>query len=110
MHMDEISKNIERENLRIKISEDKKVGCLLWMDYVLIITEVGVEIQKILDITYNTIQSYYKECGQIMSQTPIICKNGRNPAGNLRHTTKRDRKIQISMTYTKHKNQPYQIT
>jgi hypothetical protein len=65
--MDEISKNIKAENLGIKISEEQKVGYLLWMDDVILIPDNEEQMQKMLDITYNTTQPYHIEFRQVKS-------------------------------------------
>ena len=77
--MDEISKNIAVENLGIKISEDQNVGCLLWMDDVILITDKEEEMQKMLDITYKTMQPYHIEFGQSKSMAQMIGKVERIP-------------------------------
>ncbi len=56
--MHEINKNIETKRLGIQISENKILGCLLWIDDVLLITDDGEEM---LDITYNTTKPYHIE-------------------------------------------------
>ena len=50
--MDEISKEINKNNLGIHIpSLGEKIGCLLWMDDVINITTDPKELQEMLDIT-----------------------------------------------------------
>ena len=57
--MDEISKEIKKENLGIKIEEiDERQASLLWVDDVLLITTDSQELQKLLDITENTSSKY----------------------------------------------------
>lgn len=58
------AKILKSKNLEIQISEDKKVGCLLWMDNVLLITDDVRTIQH----------NHITEFGQTKSQTQIIGK------------------------------------
>jgi hypothetical protein len=49
--MDEISKEIKKQNLGTPIpNSEEKVGCILWMDDVLLITPCPKEMQQMLDI------------------------------------------------------------
>lgn len=70
--MDEIGKNIQSENLGIKISENNKIGNLLWMDDVLMITDKEREMQRMLDITNETSEPYRIKYGQAKSQAQAI--------------------------------------
>ena len=50
--MDEISKTIKKENLGIQIPDhSEKLGCLLWMVDVALISNDKPEMQRMLDIT-----------------------------------------------------------
>ncbi len=49
--MDQSSKEIPKQNLGIPIpTSNIKVGCILWMDDVLLITLSTLEMEKTLDI------------------------------------------------------------
>ena len=73
--MDEISKNIYKENIGIQIDESmSKIGCLQWVDDNLLAS--GIEQQKCLDKTNSTSNEYHVEYGQPKSNTQII-KNRR---------------------------------
>ncbi len=56
------------------MDEDKQVGCLLWMDDVVLTTHDGDEMQEMQTITYNASQPYYIEFGQTKSQAQSIGK------------------------------------
>ena len=66
--MDEISKNIHKENLGIKIDENNKIGCLEWVDDISLLTQTSPEMQKMLDITNNTSGPFHLEYGSSKSQ------------------------------------------
>ena len=69
--MDEINKDITDKDLGVKIPNTEcKVPCLLWMDDVLLIEQKKAEMQKLLDITYDTSQKYHVEFG--MSKTNFL--------------------------------------
>ena len=71
--MDEVSKDIQKENLGIQIEGlDKKIGSLLWVDDVVLITTKGQELQQSLDITDNTSNTYHVEYGHSKSNSQII--------------------------------------
>ena len=71
--MDEICKEIKKENLGIKIEEiDERQASLLWVDDVLLITTDSQELQKLLDITENTSNKYHVEYGKSKSNTMKI--------------------------------------
>ena len=73
--MDEISKNIKKENIGIKIDESmSKIGCLQWVDDNLLAATNSQELQKCLDITDITSNEYHVEYGQPKSNTQIIKK------------------------------------
>ena len=65
--MDEISKEIGKEKLGIKITEDgEEKGTLLWVDDVFLLTLEG-ELQKPLDITNEVSNKYHIEYGDAKS-------------------------------------------
>jgi hypothetical protein len=61
--MDEIAEEISKLKLGVKISENHKVGCLLWMDDVVLIAKEREELQKMLDITDEIASRYHIEFG-----------------------------------------------
>ena len=62
--MDEISKEIKKENIGIKTTEEaERKGSLLWVDDVLLITTEGEDLQKSLNITNETSDKYHVEYG-----------------------------------------------
>ena len=62
--MDEINKEITDENLGIYIpSIDETIGCLLWMDDVILATLEPEKMQNMLDITNNVSGKYHIEFG-----------------------------------------------
>jgi GT2 family glycosyltransferase len=56
--MDEIAEEIKRRNLGIEVIEEEKIGCLLWMDDVVLMAETVEELQKIMDITSDIANRY----------------------------------------------------
>jgi hypothetical protein len=68
--MDEINKKIEENDLTIKMEGmDKKVGCLLWVDDVVLATEDPITMQKQLDTTAEISGRYHIEYGYDKSKT-----------------------------------------
>ena len=73
--MDEISKNIQNEEIGIPLKDGgKKRGTLLWVDDVILIALEG-ELQKPLDITYETASAYHIEFGEPKSNSMPIKNN-----------------------------------
>ena len=73
--MDEISKNIKEANLGIKIpGEEKKIGCLLWMDDVALIANNRKEMQAMLNITDDTAKKYHIKFGDEKSKVLKIAR------------------------------------
>ena len=71
--IDEINKEITKENLGTYIpSLDEIIGCLLWMDDVLLISSDPTELQKMLDITDEVAGKYHIEFGEPKSNTMKI--------------------------------------
>ena len=67
--MDEIAKELEKENKGCIIKgTDRKVGCLLWMDDVVLFSETDKEMQEMLDITYKVAKKYHIEFGKDKSK------------------------------------------
>ena len=63
--MDEINKEIEKENLGINIEElGEIIGCLLWMDDVVLIAESKQQMEKMLEITNKIACKYHIEFGE----------------------------------------------
>ena len=74
--MDEISKELDKEKIGIKINENgTEKGSLLWVDDVFLITIEG-ELQKPLDITNQVSNKYHIEYGKAKSNALPI-KTGR---------------------------------
>jgi hypothetical protein len=66
--MDEIAKEINKRQLGIRINPEKKIGCLLWMDDVAIITDKQEEMQEMLNIVNDTAKRYRIKFGQEKSK------------------------------------------
>ena len=75
--MDEIAKEITKENKGCPIpgNPNQKLGCLLWMDDVVLITNNEGEVQDLLDITHETAGKYHIEFGQEKSKYMTIGAN-----------------------------------
>ena len=70
--MDEINKDIKREELGIPINENgRKIGTLLWVDDVILIALEG-KLQRSLEITDTTACTYHIEFGEPKSNTMPI--------------------------------------
>ncbi len=75
--MDEIAKEISRTNMGIKIiGTDKTVGCLLWMDDVVLMANSEKELQTMLDKTDEIANKYHLVFGEEKSKVMIIGKKG----------------------------------
>ena len=71
--MDEISKEITKQKLGVDIpSINETIGCLLWMDDVILATLEPKDMQKMLDITNNVSGKYHIEFGQEKSKAMKI--------------------------------------
>ena len=71
--MDEINKEIKKENLGIQIEGmTEKIGSLLWVDDVCAVETSKVNFQTELDITNNTSNIYHIEYGASKSNTQRI--------------------------------------
>ena len=71
--MDEISKEIDKQKLGTYIpSLEETIGCLLWMDDVVLISSKPAELQKMLDITYDIACRYHIEFGKEKSKAMKI--------------------------------------
>ena len=82
--MDEISKEIEKEDLGIYVpSLNEKIGCLLWMDDVILISTDPKEHQRMLDITYQTAGKYHIEFGEDKSKSMKIGSPKNKPTFTL---------------------------
>ena len=78
--MDEIAKAIKVKNLGVYVqSLREKIGCLLWMDDVLLISTEPDEHQKLLDITYDIATRYRIVFGEEKSKTMVIGKTNDKP-------------------------------
>ena len=71
--MDEINKEILKKNIGIKLPNTKeKIGCLLWVDDVVLLSNNRYDMQQLLSITNNISQRYHIQFGPDKSQTMII--------------------------------------
>jgi hypothetical protein len=70
--MDEIAKEIETQDKGVKIHENKKIGCLLWMDDVVLIAENQKELQEMIDITKQVADKYHIVFGKEKSKVMVI--------------------------------------
>ena len=67
--MDEIAKEIQEQNLGIPIPNiNKNLGCLLWMDDVVLIHETQEGLQNLLNITNTIAKKYHIEFGKEKSK------------------------------------------
>ena len=92
--IDEINKEITKENLGTYIdSLDETIGCLLWMDDVLLISSEPNELQQMLNITSAIAGKYHVQFGEEKSNVMKIGRNKENPEFtqgdmNLKYTDK----------------------
>ena len=66
--MDEIAKEIQKRNLGIDMGTDQKLGCLLWMDDVALISQNKEELQEMLNITEEIGTKYRIKFGEEKSK------------------------------------------
>ena len=77
--MDEIAKEIDQENLGIQLpNSTKNLGCLLWMDDVVLIHETAEGLQNLLDITNKIAKKYHIAFGKDKSKAMFIGKGNKN--------------------------------
>ena len=68
--MDEIAKEIEKRNIGVPIpNSNRRIGCLLWMDDVVLLAENEKDLQEMLTITKKTADKYHIVFGQEKSKT-----------------------------------------
>ena len=72
--MDEIAKEIKTRNIGIEIDDEEKIGCLLWMDDVALISKNKEDMQKMLDITDEIAKKYRIKFGKEKSKVMKIGK------------------------------------
>ena len=72
--MDEIAKEMKKKNLGVETGGSTKVGCLLWMDDVVLIHETREEHQKMLDTTDDIAKKYHIEFGKEKSKSMMMGK------------------------------------
>ena len=82
--MDEIAKEIERKELGVEITPGKKIGCLLWMDDVVLISEDSGEMQEMLNITHQAAVRFRLKFGSEKSKTMRIGKHQGTETNNLK--------------------------
>ncbi len=67
--MDEIAKEISKKDMGVEVDPDgKKIGCLLWMDDVVLVTSDRNEMQNMLDIVEDIAKRYHIEFGKDKSK------------------------------------------
>ena len=74
--MDEINKEILKRNLGMTLPSNQKIGCLLWMDDVALVSTDPKELEAMLDITYDVASKYHIEFGKEKSKVMKIGKKG----------------------------------
>ena len=72
--MDEIAKEIQGNNLGIETNDSTKIGCLLWMDDVVLISENPTELQEMLNIINEIGTKYRIKFGEEKSKIMKIGK------------------------------------
>lgn len=73
--MDEISKELQLDdNNLITINKEKHLGCLLWMDDVVLMHTDKIQMQHMLDVTYEIANRYRIKFGEAKSKTMTIGK------------------------------------
>jgi len=78
--MDEINKEIEKHSLGIEFKTALMIiGCLLWMDDVVLASTDAKEMQRMLNITDNITQRYHIEFGESKTKTMVIGKTTNKP-------------------------------
>jgi len=71
--MDEIAKEIAKQNKGCNIpGHQEKLGCLLWMDDVALITDKKDEIQDLLNITHKISSKYHIQFGEEKTKCMVI--------------------------------------
>ena len=96
--MDEINKEITKAQIGIHIEGlTNKIGSLLWVDDVYLITTDGKELQAALEITNETSNMYHIEYGSSKSNTQRI-RHSRKKQPEVKHTIG-DMEIQQSEKY-----------
>ena len=82
--MDEIAKEIQKTNIGMEIpGSNTKIGCLLWMDDVLLMADNEKDLQTLLNITVNTANKYHIVFGEEKSKIMIM-----NSKKELKNTMK----------------------
>ena len=83
--MDDCAKEITKLNKGILIpGTNNKIGCLLWMDDVLLLADTQQELQEMLDITKKVADKYHIVFGEEKSKVMIIGKsNPKDPPTKL---------------------------
>ena len=75
--MDEIAKELKRQDKGCPLPPtNEKIGCLLWMDDVVLLSENDKELQEMLDITNNIAKRYHIVFGKEKSK--IMTTNKKN--------------------------------
>jgi hypothetical protein len=74
--MDEIAKELQKENRGIRIGDtENKIGCLLWMDDVVLMAESPTELQEMLNTTKRVADKYHIVFGKEKSKVMAMAKD-----------------------------------
>ena len=73
--MDETAKEIEKLGIGVTLpGTGKTIGCLLWMDDVLLLADNEKDLQALLDCTHKTASKYHIVFGEEKSKVMVIGK------------------------------------
>ncbi len=78
--IDEISKELHHKDLGIKIDEENKMGCLLWMDDVALIHHDVETLQQMMECTNDVARRYHVEFGVAKCK---IVRIGKGPKATI---------------------------
>jgi hypothetical protein len=81
--MDEIAKQMMKENIGIEVNGQEKVGCLLWMDDVVLLAKSEKELQKMLDITKRVADEYHIVFGKEKSKVMVLNRKNKEQSCKL---------------------------
>ena len=85
--MDEVNKEITKENIGIQIEGiSNRIGSLLWVDDVYLITTGASELQKALDITNEVSNKYHVENGISKCNTQVIKHSRKKETNYPKHS------------------------
>jgi hypothetical protein len=101
--MDDTAKEINQRNKGIHIpNTNTKVGCLLWIDDIVLMSTNKEELQEMLNITDDIANRYHIEYGEAKSKLMIIGekkkRNNKNKEQTLTNTTNKNAQTQNPST------------